>query len=142
LNRAKNPSQASSSGIQPALNCGAKDMPYSSRNPADAALENAARAGVAKQVRVETADMRRMPFAPESFDLIVSRAAIHNLYQPGERAHAHIDDIRHIGEYADAFARAGRPDVRRYGSLIVASLLALLTFGSLSPGSLVLRKGS
>ena len=97
------------------------------------------------------------PFAPESFDVIVSRAAIHNLYQQAERAavqaiseivrvlkpggHALIDDIRHIGEYANAFARGGCPEVRRYGSRISATLLALLTFGSLRPGSLVVRKG-
>ncbi len=126
-----------------------------SGNRADAALENAARAGVAQHVRVETADMRRMPFAPESFDVIVSRAAIHNLYQQVERAqaiseivrvlkpggHALIDDIRHIGEYTGAFARAGCPDLRRHGSRISATLLALLTFGSLCPGSLVVRKG-
>ena len=126
-----------------------------SGNRADAALENAAHAGLAQRVKVETADMRRMPFASESFDVIVSRAAIHNLYQPGERAqalkeivrvlkpggHALIDDIRHIGEYADAFARAGCADVRRSGSRIAATFLALLTFGSLCPGSLVVRKG-
>jgi arsenite methyltransferase len=126
-----------------------------SGNRANAALENAGHAGVTQRVRVETADMRRMPFAAESFDVIVSRAAIHNLYQAGERAlalseiarvlkpggHALIDDIRHIGEYADAFARAGCPEVHRFGSRVAAFFLALLTFGSLCPGSLVVRKG-
>jgi arsenite methyltransferase len=127
-----------------------------SGNRADAVLENARRAGVTQLVRVETADMRRMPFASESFDVIVSRAAIHNLYQPGERAqalseilrvlkpggHVLIDDIRHIGEYAAIFSRGGRTDVRRYGSPIAAAFLAVLTFGSLCPGSLVVRKNS
>jgi arsenite methyltransferase len=125
-----------------------------SGNRADAVLENARHAGVASKVRVETADMRRMPFTAEYFDVIVSRAAIHNLYQPAERAqalneimrvlkpggHVLIDDIRHIGEYASAFSRAGCPDIRRFGSRITAVFLGLLTFGSLRPGSLVVRK--
>jgi arsenite methyltransferase len=127
-----------------------------SGNHADALLENVRRSGLTQRTRVETADMRRMPFAAESFDVIVSRAAIHNLYQPAERAQALseiirvlkpggyvlIDDIRHIGEYAANFSRAGCGDVRRFGSPIAAALLAVLTFGSLCPGSLVVRKNS
>jgi arsenite methyltransferase len=126
-----------------------------SGNRVDAALENATHAGVAQHISVATADMRRMPFAPESFDVIVSRAAIQNPCQPAGRAraiseivrvlkpggHALINDIRPIGEYADAFSGGGCPDVRRYGSRISATLLALLTFGSLCPGSLMDRKG-
>jgi arsenite methyltransferase len=125
-----------------------------SGNEAGAALQNAGLEGVADRVRVQTADMRHMPFAPESFDVIVSRAAIHNLYRGQDRAqaigeivrvlkpggHVLIDDIRHIGEYADLFARAGCADVRRYGSRVLAALLAVLTFGSLCPGILVVRK--
>jgi arsenite methyltransferase len=127
-----------------------------SGNHADAVLENVRRSGLTQQVRVQTADMRRMPFAEGSFDVIVSRAAIHNLYQPAERAqalceiarvlkpggHVLIDDIRHIGEYAALFSRVGCRDVRRYGSPVVAALLAVLTFGSLCPGTLVVRKNS
>jgi ubiquinone/menaquinone biosynthesis C-methylase UbiE len=127
-----------------------------SGNRADALLENVRRSGLTQHIHVETADMRRMPFAAESFDVIVSRAAIHNLYQPAERAQALseiirvlkpggyvlIDDIRHIGEYAANFTRAGCGDVRRYGSPVTAALLAVLTFGSLCPGNLVVRKNS
>lgn len=127
-----------------------------SGNHADAVLENVRRSGLSQNVRVETADMRRLPFAAGSFDVIVSRAAIHNLYQPGERAqalseivrvlkpggHVLIDDIRHIGEYAAIFSHAGCRDVRRYGSPIAAFFLAVLTFGSLCPGSLVVTKNS
>jgi arsenite methyltransferase len=127
-----------------------------SGNHADAVLENIRRSCLTQNVRVETADMRRMPFAAESFDVIVSRAAIHNLYQPADRAqalseivrvlkpggHVLIDDIRHIGEYAALFSRAGCRDVRRYGSPVAAALLAVLTFGSLCPGTLVVRKNS
>ncbi len=42
-------------------------------------LANFERAGIAKRARLETADMRQMPFAPETFDGAVSSAAIDHL---------------------------------------------------------------
>ena len=38
---------------------------------------------------VQTGDMRHMPFMAGQFDVIVSRAAIHNLYQADQREAAH-----------------------------------------------------
>ena len=125
-----------------------------SGNRRQATLDNARREGVSERVKVRSANMRRMPFAPESFDVVVSRAAIHNLYQADDRLQAlHeivrvlkkggvalIDDIRHIDQYAAAFARLGCSDIQRYGSRIEAFLLMLLTWGSLRPGVLVVRK--
>jgi arsenite methyltransferase len=125
-----------------------------SGNRLDAFYENARREGVIERVKVETADMRKMPFADSSFDVIVSRAAIHNLYKPEERQQAIseivrvlkpggtviIDDIRHIDQYAQRFATCGCIDVLRGGSALMALVLMLLTFGSLRPGSLVVRK--
>ena len=125
-----------------------------SGNRPEAALENAAREGVANRVRVETADMRKMPFPDGSFDVVVSCAAIHNLYSRDDRARAIgeiarvltpggqalIDDIRHHREYAAAFERSGCALVRRIGSRAAAALLAVITFGSLRPGTLLVRK--
>lgn len=51
-----------------------------SGNRPEATLENARREGVTEKIRVETGDMRQLPFADASFDVVVSRAAIHNLY--------------------------------------------------------------
>ena len=59
-----------------------------SGNARDVTLRNAALAGVADRVAVETADMRALPFADASFDLIVSSMAIHNLASTAERARA------------------------------------------------------
>src|SRR5262245_50606957 len=84
-----------------------------SGNRREAALVNAEREGVADRVDVQTADMRTLPFPDATFDVVVSRAAIHNLYSPADRAkairqiarvlkpggHALIDDIRHHHEY-------------------------------------------
>ena len=88
-----------------------------SGNRPEATLENAAREGVADRVRVETADMRKMPFPDGAFDVAVSNAAIHNLYAREDRSKAIreiarvlkpggvavISDIRHLGEYASTF---------------------------------------
>jgi SAM-dependent methyltransferase len=125
-----------------------------SDNRRQATVDNARREGLSERIKIESANMRRMPFAPESFDVVVSRAAIHNLYQAEDRlqalqeivrvlkkgGYALIDDIRHIDQYAAALARLGCSDIQRHGSRIEAFLLMLLTWGSLRPGVLVVRK--
>ncbi len=127
-----------------------------SGNHPEATLENARREGVADRVTVQTADMRRIPFAAATFDVVVSRAAIHNLYQASDRAQAIreiarvlkpggqalIEDIRHPQEYAAVFTQQGCADVRREGSLAVSVLLMLISFGSLRPATLVVRKSA
>jgi ubiquinone/menaquinone biosynthesis C-methylase UbiE len=125
-----------------------------SGNRPEAALENARREGVEDRVAVQTADMRQMPFSDNSFDVVVSRAVIHNLYKANDRARAIaeiarvlkpggqalIEDIRHHRRYASIFAQNGCPDVRRTRSLIVYVLCMIITFGSLRPATLVVRK--
>jgi SAM-dependent methyltransferase len=124
-----------------------------SGNSAEALLRNAKAEGVADRIRIETGDMRHMPFASGQFDAILSRAAIHNLYKPDERLAALsevlrvlkpggvalIDDIRHIGAYQAFFVSHGC-DVKRSGSRIMAFILVILTFGSLCPGQLRISK--
>jgi arsenite methyltransferase len=125
-----------------------------SGNRPEATLENAKLEGVRDRVRVETADMRQLPFADASFDVIVSKAAIHNLYARPERAKALeeiarvlapggqllIDDIRHLNEYEAVLRARNLTDVRRFGSRLLEAFLALLTWGSLRPGILTARK--
>jgi SAM-dependent methyltransferase len=126
-----------------------------SGNRPEATMENAEREGVRERVEVETADMRRLPFDDGSFDVVVSCAAIHNLYDAGDRAQAIrevsrvlgpggravIDDIRHLGEYAKTFGEEGF-DVRRSGSRIVSAFLAILTFGSLRPATVIATRSA
>jgi arsenite methyltransferase len=125
-----------------------------SGNRREATVENTRREGVESRVDIQTADMRKLPFPDGSFDVVVSRAAIHNLYRAEERAaairevarvlkpggRALIDDIRHGREYAATFAASGCTDCRDVGSRAGAVLLALLTFGSLRPSTLLVRK--
>jgi SAM-dependent methyltransferase len=125
-----------------------------SGNNFDATMENVRREGVADRIELETADMRKLPFADNSFDLIVSRAAIHNVYNRNERAaviaeltrvlkpggQAIIEDIRYITEYAADFKKNGCADIRRLDSLLASLLTTLITTLSLRPGALLVRK--
>jgi arsenite methyltransferase len=125
-----------------------------SGNKPEATLENARREGVSDRVEIQTADMRKLPFPDRSFDIVVSCAAIHNLYNAPDRARviveiarvlkpggqAVIDDIRHGGEYARSFARNGCADVRHLHSRLGSALLALISFGSLRPTVLLARR--
>jgi SAM-dependent methyltransferase len=126
-----------------------------SGNRPDATIDNARLEGVADRVEVKTADMRRLPFEPATFDVVVSSKAIHNVYSADGRAEAIgeiarvlkpggrvlIDDIRHGSEYAAELTRAGCGEVRRLDSRGVSVLLTAMTFGSLRPATLLARKG-
>lgn len=124
-----------------------------SGNRADVPLRNATLEGVAERVSVQTADMRKLPFPDGHFDVVVSRAAIHNLDSADERraaigeiarvlapgGQALIVDIRHHGEYAAAFAAHGC-EPRRLDSPLASALVTLGTMGSLRPHTLLARK--
>jgi arsenite methyltransferase len=125
-----------------------------SGNRPDATLENARREGVADRIEIQTADMRQIPFPDATFDAVVSCSAIHNLYAAADRAkalreiarvlkpggHAVIDDIRHGREYAAQLRAAGCAKVESVGSPAAATFLGLLTWGSLRPATLVVRR--
>lgn len=126
-----------------------------SNNSAEATLANARLEGVAERVEVRTADMRELPFPDATFDVVLSCAAIHNLDAEQDRAaairqvarvlkpggHALIDDVRHVEAYAATFAAAGCPTVRRLDNRLEGLFWTLVTFGSLRPGTLLVRKG-
>jgi ubiquinone/menaquinone biosynthesis C-methylase UbiE len=123
-------------------------------NRPEATLENARLELVVDRVEVRDGDARQLPFADASFDVIVSRAALHNIYEPGERQQAIREvarvlkpsgqvallDIRHTAEYAQVLRECGLVEVERRGSALAALLQALLTFGSLYPFAVTGRK--
>lgn len=124
-----------------------------SGNKPEATMENAKIEGVADRVEVRTADMREIPFPDATFDVIVSCAAIHNLYKAEDRAkalgeiarvlkpggRAVIDDIRHFGEYQRELTARGCA-VTRVSSVAMGLFFTALTFGSLRPATLVATK--
>jgi len=98
-----------------------------SGNAKEVTLRNAALEGVSDRVCIETADMRSLPFADATFDLIVSSLAIHNIRSNADRRQAisegyrvlkHggrmvIADIRATAVYADALRTLGASRVER-----------------------------
>ena len=96
-----------------------------SSNSPDATRANAKVEGVADRIRIEDADARKLPFANESFDVVLSSLTIHNIEERDERAQAIAEivrvlkpggrlalfDIRHTGEYARQLEQLGMADV-------------------------------
>jgi SAM-dependent methyltransferase len=124
-----------------------------SGNSPQATLANARAVGVAHRVEVKTGDARELPFPDAGFDVIVSTAALHNIYDPAGRERAVreiarvlkpggrvvLGDLRHTRDYAAILARCGLVDVRhRVGWLAVPAML--LTFGSVRPATVTGRK--
>jgi arsenite methyltransferase len=100
-----------------------------SGNSAEATRRNAAAEGVADRVELHTADMTALPFADNSFDLVVSNVAIHNIkgragqdqaieeavrvLRPGGRLM--IADIWATRHYRTHLTRLGMTDIARRG---------------------------
>ncbi len=97
-----------------------------SGNTAEAALNNAKAEGVANRIKIENTDARKLPFGANTFDVVVSSLAIHNIDGNTERAKAlreiarvlkpggylAILDIFHTGEYAKLLPQLGLTEVR------------------------------
>jgi SAM-dependent methyltransferase len=98
-----------------------------SGNSRDMTMRNASLEGVQDRIDVETADMRALPFADRSFDLVVSSLAIHNIRSNDARAEAiaeawrvlkpggriAIADIRVTSRYAATLTKLGAKGVSR-----------------------------
>ncbi|MBV9211155.1 MAG: class I SAM-dependent methyltransferase [Acidobacteria bacterium] len=95
-------------------------------NSREATLENARLEGVAERVELRDGDARELPFADDSFDIILSSWALHNIYEKEGRARAikeiarvlkpggqvRIVDISHTKEYADTLRASGMQEVK------------------------------
>src|SRR5262249_1468894 len=65
-----------------------------SGNAAEATLRNARAEGVADRVELHTADMTALPFPADSFDVVVSNVALHNIKGQAGRVKAIDEAVR------------------------------------------------
>jgi len=112
-------------------------------------LNNATIEGVADKVEVHTGDARKLPFDNESFNVVLSSMALHNIYNAGERQTAVreiarvlksggrvlILDVRHTNQYAATLRDAGL-DARCVQG-IGSYLLTVISFGSIRWGYVI-----
>jgi arsenite methyltransferase len=98
-----------------------------SGNARDVTLRNAALEGVGDRVHIDTGDMRALPYPDETFDLVVSSLAIHNIRSNADRRRAIVEgfrvlkpggrmviaDIRATAIYEEALRALGASNVER-----------------------------
>jgi SAM-dependent methyltransferase len=98
-----------------------------SGNSPDVTLRNASLEGVRDLIDIHTGDMRALPYADATFDLVVSSLAIHNIHSAGARAQAvaeawrvlksggrlAIADIRATTQYARTLRTLGAVAITR-----------------------------
>lgn len=126
-----------------------------SANRPDAPLENAKFEGVGDLVSIETADMRKLPFADKSFDIVLSNWVVHNLENKADRVMALLEmlrvlrptgsllltDIINRDEYMAEFQKMNTIETK----LIIFSnlkdrILRAVSFGSYGPTTILVRK--
>jgi arsenite methyltransferase len=100
-----------------------------SGNSLDVTIRNASLEGVSDRVEIETGDMRALPFPEETFDVVVSSLAIHNIRSNAARAQAVVEawrvlkkggrlaiaDIRATARYAETLRTLGAAGIARRG---------------------------
>ncbi|MFF2127324.1 class I SAM-dependent methyltransferase [Streptomyces olivochromogenes] len=100
-----------------------------SGNRPEVTLANAAAAGVADRVEVQTADMTALPFADGSFDVVTSALAIHNIPSPEARYRAVDEAMRVLRPGGQLIVADFWPMARKY-----AAHLGQGTLRGLGPG--------
>ncbi|WP_328982403.1 methyltransferase domain-containing protein [Streptomyces mirabilis] len=89
-----------------------------SGNRPEVTLANAAAAGVADRVEVQTADMTALPFADASFDVVTSALAIHNIPSSEARYRAVDEAMRVLRPGGQLIVADFWPMARKYAAHI------------------------
>lgn len=90
-----------------------------SGNSMDVTTRNAGAEGVADRVELKTADMRDLPFADGSFDVVVSNVAIHNIIDAAGRDRA-IDEAWRVLRPGGQLLLADISNTRQYQRRLAA----------------------
>ena len=123
-------------------------------NSAGAALNNAAIEGVKGRTTVTTADIRILPFADQSFDVVMTNWVVHNLPDAPDRTDALtemarvlrpsgtllLSDIANRDEYQNALAQLGFDSQQLIVSPVRDVVLGIVTFGSFRPFAIIARR--
>ncbi len=113
-------------------------------------LENARLAGVQDRVAVQTADARKLPFADQSFDVVMSHWVIHNIADAADRNRALaemtrvlrpggrliLNDIEFRDAYFKTVSELGLVQCRLLFRPVEDAILGALSFGSFRPTTL------
>jgi arsenite methyltransferase len=100
-------------------------------NSRKATLQNATLEGVAERVEVRDGDMRKLPFADASVDVVVANLAIHNISSRDGRREAISEivrvlkfggqvalmDFKYVGQYCEDLKRNGMVDASASGPI-------------------------
>jgi SAM-dependent methyltransferase len=100
-------------------------------NSREATSQNATLEGVAQRVEVRDGDMRKLPFADASVDVVVANLAIHNIPSRDGRREAISEivrvlksggqialmDFKHVGQYSEDLKKNGIGDARVSGPI-------------------------
>jgi len=117
-------------------------------------LKNAQMAGVQNRVEIQTANAMNLPFADQSFDVIVSHWVIHNIPDEAGRTNALremarvlkpggqvlLADIEFRDDYAKVLQSLGFSECRLVFNTLEDQILGAVSFGSFRPTKLVARK--
>jgi arsenite methyltransferase len=101
------------------------------KNSREATLQNATLEGVAERVEVRDGDMRKLPFADASVDVVVANLAIHNISSRDGRREAISEivrvlklggkvalmDFKHVGQYREDLKANGIADASVSGPI-------------------------
>jgi arsenite methyltransferase len=125
-------------------------------NSSAATLANAAIEGVMERVEVKTADMLQLPFSDYSFDVVISKWAVHNVEAESDRQNALdemvrvlkpngvvvLADIVNQAEYAKHFELHGMVNVQLHNHAVQDLILKAVSFGSFAPSTVLARKAA
>lgn len=120
----------------------------------DAARDNARRAGVLDRVRIDTGDMRALPYDANSFDVVLSHWVVHNVPAATDRAQALAEmlrvlrphgylvlaDISHQAEYIAQLRAAGVTELREERGGIESAVIGLLSGNTFRPQAILARR--